>query len=264
MKKQQNPESDLWFIENAQRSRKSICTDFLPLDSWKLSDKPPYKCAKCGEGIGTLQWLPPFEVTCDAQAIGIADISHIDARELIVTDDVLSKLRKAKLTGVSIRGEVKITKGRPKKIVESDTHKRYLIETRPVDIRVDERESGYVRGQPVKCFYHSRSIAWFDRIVFERPFRIPVPDIFIPYNLHADTCVSDRFKRVCEEHGFTGIKFIHPLDLRPGYDFFPMGNELFVAHMHETPEQYLQREREMIAKHGESIFDPKDDEEEND
>lgn len=248
-------------MEEAERTRSSLWTDYFPLKPWNKGTESPFRCVKCGESMGMLQWRPPFIAECVAQPKGITDISRIHAREWIVSDLVLDVLRKERFTGFELRGEVQIKRGSPKKVVAANTHKRFLIEAQPVEIRIDERASGIVRGQPVKCFYHSRSIAWFDQAVFLKPFNVKPPDIFVPYNFDADTCVTDRFKRVCESHGFTGVKFIHPLDLRPGFEFFPMGHELFVAHMDISEEEYLKRERAMIAKHGESIFDPKDDDE---
>jgi len=241
-----NNETDSWVLGQAPRSRTSLCTDDYAVDHNTTHD-PDYRCYACGDKIGMLRWDPPFTVECDAQVGGISDISFWSDRSLIVSKPLLDLFQAQTVTGYSIRGEVFTVKGKPKSVLSSYPHRRFLIEVVLTRIRVDERASECIRGRPVECFVCCRSCHGYSRIVLERPLPIPMPDLFMAHNSPAMIFVSDRLKRIMEDHRVTGVRYIHPLDEQWG-DFTTI--EIDDVHMVDIddPEEFLRQEREELRR----------------
>lgn len=233
----------VWLMEQNGWTGPLIRTDYMRLDGAAVAASP-HVCASCGDGLGMLQWQPPFYAEYDSRGKQLADIGRHSTGDLIVTERVKQAFEKAKVTGYVLRGEVFLKKGHPKKFLSTDTQRRFLLEVAFSRIRVDEAASNCYRHKSVRCFACDSGMAKFDRIVFEQPLPKPMPDMFVAYNLTARVWVADRVKRLIEENGFTGVHFVAPEDYKLDDPLYREPGDIAMAKI-KDPDAFL---REHVRK----------------
>jgi hypothetical protein len=193
-------------------------TEFDAPNSTPLGPAP--RCAVCGDAVGMLTLLPPFQVELTLWGHHYGDIACGSGMELLVSQRFRDGFLREGLTGIPsfIPAEVMNIKSRKKKIVGEMP--RYFIGP-PTRSRaaIDDEASGLVRRPPWTCeACRSGGIRRTKRIVFE-PGTWSGEDIFIARGLPGRIFTSQRFKNFCDEHSFLNCVLMDADHF--SFDYFP-------------------------------------------
>jgi hypothetical protein len=181
------------------------------------------RCPQCSRYLTMLRWLPPYRVELHTWGSEYGDFADI-GQEMIVSERFAQVFQENGLQGLSGFEPIEIVKVTHHSGTPSQPLPRYVkanVTLSPTT--VDQRASGYVWADESKvcpaCLFDD--LKRFDRIVIKED-TWNGDDIFFPRG-GTRILVSDRFKSLCEQHGFLGVVF-RPAD-QESYDHYPWERE---------------------------------------
>ena len=165
-------------------------------------------CPSCGRFLGLLSWLPPFRIELETWGRHYGDIART-GDDLIVSERLMNAVSNSRIQGLMNFAPVEVVKvinrrGKPKESLP-----RYFKATiARSSTTIDQDLSGYVWEDDSKicpeCLFgklkrHSSFIIKDDTWNGD--------DVFFPRGGNG-IIVTERFKKVVEENGLTGARFI--------------------------------------------------------
>jgi hypothetical protein len=178
-------------------------------------------CASCKEPIGLRPWMPPYRAILEVWGNIYGDIVFDAGEELLVSENFVLLYGKAKLTGLTILGEVEIYKIiRPKgSYSRSPVPKYYCVRPSRSRALVDIEASGLIyRELPICNECNEGFIIRYDRVVLKET-TWSGEDIFFARGLPGIILTSERFRDFYESNGINGGQLIPAR--KYGYDFYP-------------------------------------------
>jgi hypothetical protein len=178
------------------------------------------RCPECNRFLTMLKWLPPYRVELETWGRAYSDFADMGGRELIVSERFAHAFQQNGLKGLSAFHPVEVVKVIHRRGGLQEALPRYFQATVTLSpTTVDQQASGYVWADESKiCPTCLRGkLKRYVRVVIKEE-TWNGDDIFFPRGGPA-LLVSERFKSLCEEHGFLGADFNSPDN--ESYDFYP-------------------------------------------
>lgn len=170
-------------------------------------------CDVCGGYISMLEWLEPYEMELSKNTLG--DFIYGTITSFLCSKKVKDMIEKNNLTGVSSFNKVDLYY---KKTLQGVSYYYTQIDIIRAFINPDyieyKRQKTYCPG----CQYSGSLISKINSVVFQNPEKITKDIFFTIAFCQGFIFVSERFKKLAEEHALTNIKFIKVEDFK--YDFY--------------------------------------------
>jgi hypothetical protein len=177
------------------------------------------KCSKCGAYIGSLSWLPPFQVELELIGEQFGDFVFGAGDDFLVSESFVELYRRENLTGLAGLESVQVIKIKSRRRKRPDPPAYHRAVVSRGRTAIDLAASGFEWLEPPTCMEcHSAIIVRWQRIVIEDA-TWSGDDIFIPRGLPGAFIVSERFKHVCESNNVKNAIFL-PAESY-GRDFYP-------------------------------------------
>lgn len=181
-------------------------------------------CKACGEIIGMLEPLPPFEVELELWDKGFGDVAYGSGDYLLVSERFKILWQEHGLTGLQDFSPVDIVKIKRHKEFKGDPPKYYLVGVVFSNALIDQDASGFEWEEKPKCkvCYSGRILKRWKSIVL-KPDTWSGENIFKPRGMGGTFMVDERLKDFCEQFNITNTYFIPAEEY--GHDFYPWENE---------------------------------------
>lgn len=171
---------------------------------------PAPTCACCGEYIGSLTWLPPYEVELECQGSEYGDVVFGPSnREFLVSGKFQSAFDRSGLRGLIGFDPVRVCRATRHGRIKGEIPQYYHVEVETTRAAVDQRQSGEVwEVAPTcdECRLNGRNFKRAERIVIEEG-SWSGEDIFRPRG-GGPYVVTARFRDVCQSHDITNVTFV--------------------------------------------------------
>lgn len=164
------------------------------------------KCAACGRFLGMRRWMSPRHAQVVVHGEHPGDFAFASSSEFLVSQAAMSAIWDEELTGFKDVEEVEISSTLRAAPVEPGRYFYGEITQQGADL--DTARSDVERTAAPDC---DRCLS--DGIASIRGFAIDPStwsgaDIFVPRGLPGVVVVSEEFRRVAEEHGFSNIELV--------------------------------------------------------
>lgn len=179
------------------------------------------RCSSCGEYIGSLEWLPPYEAEIKLWGDSFSDIAFGGESDLLVSERFRDLYEAARLTGFKGFDPVKIVKietNRKNRGLEPPNyfHVAVVLDT----ASVDDRASGLVREQTPTCVEcRSSGPIKFERLLLQKNSWSGT-DVFYARGLPGTILVSARFAEFYKSKNIEGGMIVPAAEYRYDRDNF--------------------------------------------
>ena len=179
-------------------------TEFFKSDPIRRGDAPT--CDACGRFLGMRRWLPPRKAQLVVHGERAGDFAFASSSEFLVSESVASVLDDEGLIGLNALEEVDV----PAILRPGPAQpRRYFFgEVTLQGADLDPSRSDIERTDPSDC-----DVCLGDGIASIRGFEIADgtwsgADLFVARGLPGVVVVSEAFRRVAEERGFSNIELV--------------------------------------------------------
>ena len=191
-------------------------TDFLEAyipgtETLNTTERPNSKCPRCGEYLGSLGWLPPYEGELECWGREFGDIiPKVNGQDMLVSERFKDLYEEAGLVGLTGFDPVMIlrVKRRYRRRVRHDPPPYYRVDAARSRAAIDLERSGCVWEVPPtcrECRENGRGHRRSEAIIIE-PGTWSGEDIFIPRG--GPLLVSSRCKEFCERQTIRNATFV--------------------------------------------------------
>lgn len=213
----------------------SAVTDFLAAydretESLRTGDAP--ECPWCGLCVGSLAWLPPYEVELECWGHRFGDIAKGVGGDWLVSERFKALYEEHGLTGFQGFEPVTVARVIRRNRIRGEPPRYYHVTIVQGRAAIDQEASGFVWKEPPTCpeCREGKNLQRYEGIVIE-PGTWEGEDLFIPRGLSVDVA-SSRFKHFCETHDIANAHFIPAEELWD--DTYPWNNmEIGQAILHQ-------------------------------
>lgn len=182
---------------------------------------PALSCPQCGDTVGMLSWLPPYQGKLDLYGKDYGDL--VDGPGgLLVTERFAEDFKAEGLTGLSGFHPVEVTRVRRKRRgPKPGPPPPYLFVTAAYgSTALDLERSRMRRNKPKACSWcRAAGVDAIDGLALEEG-SWGGEDVFRPRGLWGVVLVSERFVRFAERHAMSHMAFV-PIDK---YVWDPLGH----------------------------------------
>lgn len=179
-------------------------TEFFKSEPITRGEAP--KCASCGRFLGMRRWMSPRRAQVVVHGERPGDLAFASSSEFLVSEAALSAIRDEGLTGLNNVEEVEIASTLRGELAEPGRYFYSEITQQGADL--DSARSDVERTAEPGC-----DDCLSDGIASIRGFAIDSAtwsgtDIFAPRGLPGVVVVSEAFRCIAEEHGFSNIELV--------------------------------------------------------
>lgn len=208
-----------YVLVNPDPDQGRAVTDFLYVEPVRQGEAP--KCPVCGNYVGMIPTLPPIRVELETWGDIFGDLAFGPGVEILVSGRFLALFKSSGLSGLIQIGPAEVVKLTSHRQLAAGEVPQY-IGCRPVQSRaaIDELASALVRDGSWRCeaCRVGGIVKRAKRIVLE-PNSWSGEDIFTARGLPGTCLVSERFKNMCEQGGFSNCFFVEAQKF--AFDFYP-------------------------------------------
>jgi hypothetical protein len=165
-------------------------------------------CRVCGEYIGMLRIIPPIELNLETFGKSWGDFAFGVDDCILVTANVKSAFIDAKIVGFERFENVKIRHVKKYRTFSIQPPVYELASICFSETSVDLVASGAIYEEPPTCEYCRAGIIMSIKRLILEANTWTGEDIFRPRGLTGDIVVTERFKKICDDRGFTNCHFI--------------------------------------------------------
>lgn len=179
-------------------------TEFFKTEPITRGDAP--KCTACGRFLGMRRWMAPRHAQVVVHGKRPGDFAFASSSEFLVSEAAMSTIRDEELTGFNDVEEVEISS--TLRAEAAPPGRYFYVEVIQQGADLDAERSEVERTAAPEC-----DSCLSDGIASIRGFAIDSStwsgaDIFVPRGLPGVVVVSEAFRRVAEEHGFSNIELV--------------------------------------------------------
>ncbi len=196
-------------------------TEFFYLKPHRNGDAP--RCPVCGDYIGSLTSLPPYNIELELWDRGFGDISFGPGDNLLVSGRFKALWHEQELTGLDGFHPVEIVKVKRHERFQGDPPNYYLAEICRSEATIDQTASGFEWEKPPTCdLCKEGSIKrWKKHLIVSNTWK--GENIFRPRGLSGSIMTDQRFKEFVEQFRITNCYLISAEEY--SYDFYPCKND---------------------------------------
>jgi len=179
-------------------------TTFLDIEPIHIGEgNDRQACPVCGEHIGSLPWFPPFRAEIKAYGKALGDVAFGTGNDLLVSAKFRAAWEATKLRGLEF-APIERLRIRPARLGKKPVT-YYQVAPRRFGTQVDLERSLIEYGRPFKC-----NTCKHEGIDTIRGFAIDQSswtgeDIFYAWGITGSIIVSERVKKLSEDHGLTNV-----------------------------------------------------------
>ena len=200
-------ESPRFFALKSGGSRSRYDADVYSVEPENQGDAP--RCARCGDLIGLIPWLPPYRAELELFGSELGDLVECPGYDWLISERFAEAFRNAGFTGLDGFHPLEISRVKcmRKRSLQPLTVPRYLVVSPHFGRALADPVLNRARiSEPPTCpECRSTGIDAIHGIVLE-PGTWSGEDIFRPRGMTGQLLVTERFKDLVERHGFTNVQ----------------------------------------------------------